>query len=76
MHSRSFDFRATVDAVNLISGIRIKNSCDIPLSIWKMMCSAEARLNAEIEVYLRDQPPGERTVDTVDGTPSLMHLLA
>lgn len=47
----NFDIQATVDAANLIAERRWKHSGQIPLSAWKMMAHAEAKLNKELREY-------------------------
>ena len=50
------DVRAIADAILLLANLRLRYAAEIPLGIWRMMVSAEKRLNTELEAYFR---PGD-----------------
>jgi hypothetical protein len=52
---RTSDYiQATADAAQLLFGLRLRYSSEIPIAVWKMMAHAEAGLNREIDHYFRD----------------------
>lgn len=43
--------KATAAAEVLLAGLRHRHAADIPLSVWRMMTSAESKLNKELREY-------------------------
>lgn len=55
VEEQPFDPHATTEAVNLLSGLRVRYSSKIPYAAWKMMNDAEEIMNEELKAYFK--PP-------------------
>ena len=61
---RTCDAHSTAAAVKLLFELRMRHSADLPLVAWRMLASAESRLNRELSEYLRPD------MGTTAGSPS------
>ena len=66
------DVHAVADAILLLSGLRLRYAAEIPAGIWRMMMSAERRLNADLEAYFRpySDDSSSRSADHPVGLPT------
>lgn len=48
-----FDAPSTVDAIQILDGVRRDHTVDIPFVAWKILSRAQQRLERELDAYLR-----------------------
>jgi hypothetical protein len=60
------DVHATADAIRILCELRLNYNAEMPLAAWKIIASAEAKLNRQIEEYFRGgaRLDNARIVDT------------
>ena len=52
-HPAALDVHAAADAAKILRNLRFDHGLDMPSAAWDLLAHAEAKLNLEINAYLR-----------------------